>query len=61
MNSFCMLLGVYLSSSLATFVDSSFRYTLNKLDTESNGIYVVRNTQAGYGVIVTYDSPVNYD
>ena len=43
-----MLLGVYLSSSLATSMDSWLRYTLNKLDTSSNGIYAVRNPRAGY-------------
>ena len=46
--SFCMLLGVYYSSSLATSVVLWPHYTLNKLDTLSNVIYVVRNCQAGY-------------
>ena len=36
-DSFHMLLGVYYSSSPATSVVSWLRYTLNKLDTSSNG------------------------
>ena len=43
-----MLLEVYYSSLLATFVDSWLCYTLNKLDTSSNEIYVVRNPRVGY-------------
>ena len=43
-----MLLGVYYSSSLATSVVLWPHYTLNKLDTLSNVIYVVRNCRAGY-------------
>ena len=43
-----MLLGVYSSSLLATFMDLWLRYTLNKLDTLSNEIYAVRNPLAGY-------------
>ena len=43
-----MLLGVYYSSFPATSVVSWLRYTLNKLDTSSNGIYAVRNPWAGY-------------
>ena len=40
-----MLLGVYYSSlSVVLWL----RYTLNKLDTSSNGIYTVRNPRAGY-------------
>ena len=45
-NSFCMLLYMYLSSSLATSVDSWLRYTLNKLDTESKGSTRFRNPRA---------------
>ena len=43
-----MLLGVYYSSLPETSVVLWLRYTLNKLDTSSNGIYVVRNPRAGY-------------
>ena len=47
-DSFYMLLGVYYSSLPATSVVSWLCYTLNKLDTSSNGIYTVRNPRAGY-------------
>ena len=43
-----MLLGVYYSSLPATSVVLWLRYTLNKLDTSSNGIYAVRNPRVGY-------------
>ena len=43
-----MLLGVYYSSLPATSVVLCLHYTLNKLDTSSNGIYMVRNPWAGY-------------
>ena len=47
--SFYMLLGVYLYSLLpATSVDSWLHYTLSKLDTSSNRIYTVKNPQVGY-------------
>ena len=39
---------VLLMSLPATFVVLWLRYTLNKLDTSSNGIYAVRDPQAGY-------------
>ena len=47
-DSFYMLLGVYYSSLPATSVVLWLRYTLNKLDTSSNGIYAVRNPRVGY-------------
>ena len=47
-DSFCMLLEMYSSPSLVTFIDLWLHYTLNKLDTLSNRIYVVRNPRAGY-------------
>ena len=49
-DSFYMLLGVYYSLLPATSVVLWLCYTLNtcKLDTASNGIYVVRNPRTGY-------------
>ena len=47
-DSFYILLGVYYSSQPVTSVVSWLRYPLNKIDTSSNGIYVVRNPRAGY-------------
>ena len=43
-----MVLGVYYLSLPATSVFFCACYTLNKLDTFSNGIYAIRNPQAGY-------------